>query len=125
VTPSARGELEFQDAMQAFIDAGARVGWYELSSRTTLTSPADLLALNERFLADTVLPPPKPRPGVTFVPPCIIDDEVAIGPGSVVGPNAHLMRGCRIGAACTIRLALVFPGAQIAEKSIIERALIA
>jgi glucose-1-phosphate thymidylyltransferase len=49
VTESPRGELEFQDAMQAFIDDGARVEWFELSRRTTLTTPEDLLALNERF----------------------------------------------------------------------------
>ena len=125
VRPSLRGELEFQDAMQAFLDDGARVGWFELSRRTTLTSPADLLALNERFFGATSLPMPVPRRGVAFEPPCIVDEGVTIGPGSTVGPNAHLMRGCRVGARCTIRHALVFPGAQVADGTIVERTLVA
>lgn len=125
VRPSLRGELEFQDAMQAFLDDGARVGWFELSRRTTLTSPADLLALNERFFGAIPSPMPVPRRGVAFEPPCIVDEDVAIGPGSTVGPNAHLMRGCRVGARCTIRHALVFPGAQVADGTIVERTLVA
>ncbi|MBN1916770.1 MAG: NTP transferase domain-containing protein [Verrucomicrobia bacterium] len=124
VQPSPRGELEFQDAMQAFLDAGARVGWFELSRRDTLTLPADLLALNARFFAQTSLPTPGGRDGVTFVPPCLVEDEVAIGAGSTIGPNAHLMRGCRVGADCTIRHALVFPGAEIAKGSTTEHGLV-
>jgi len=124
VTESPRGELELQDAMQAFIDDGARVEWFELSGRTTLTTPADLLALNDRFFGATSLPAPAPRRDVTFVPPCIIDEEVAIGPGSTIGPNAHLMRGCHVGAGCTVRHALVFPGARVPDGTAIEHTLV-
>jgi glucose-1-phosphate thymidylyltransferase len=123
VRPSRRDELEFQDAIQAFIEAGARVEWFELSGRMTLTTPDDLLALNERFFGATSAPTPMPRRGVTFVPPCVVDDEVAIGPGSTIGPNVHLMRGCRIGRACTVRHALVFPGAHVADDSTVEHTL--
>ncbi len=125
VTESPRGELELQDAIQAFIAGGARVEWFELSWRLTLTTPDDLLALNERFFDAASSPAPVPRPNVTFVPPCVIDDEVAIGPGSVIGPNAHLMRGCRIGRGCTVRHALVFPGAVVPDGATVEHALVA
>lgn len=124
VTESPRGELEFQDAMQAFIDDGARIECFELSGRTTLTTPADLLALNDHFFGATSLPAPVPRRDVTFVPPCVIDDDVALGPGSTIGPNAHLMRGCRVGARCTVRHALVFPAAVIPDDTTAEHTLV-
>jgi dTDP-glucose pyrophosphorylase len=124
VTESPRGELELQDAMQAFIDDGAQVEWFELSGRATLTTPDDLLALNERFFAQTSPPAPAPHQDVTFVPPCIIDDEVAIAPGCTIGPNAHLMRGCRVGARCTVRHAIVFPGAVVPDGTTVEHALV-
>jgi NDP-sugar pyrophosphorylase family protein len=125
VTESPRGELEFQDAMQAFMDDGARVGWFELSRRATLTSPADLLALNEQFFGAAPSPTPAPRDGVTFVPPCVVADDVAVAPGSTIGPNAHLMPGCRVGARCTVRHALVFPGARVPDGTSAEHTLVA
>ena len=124
VTESPRGELEFQDAMQAFIADGARVGWFELSRRVTLTTPDDLLALNETFFAEM---PAGTRSisGSTIAEPCVIDADVQIGQGSTVGPNTHLMRGCRVGQGCTVRHALVLPGAVVPDGATVEHTLVA
>ena len=124
VGESARGEFEFQDAIQAFIAGGARVGWFEFSRRATLTTPEDLLALNEKVFGG--LPGGTRTEGdVTFVGPVVVDAGVEIGPGSTVGPNAHLMRGCRVGRGATVRHALVFPGAVVADGAGVEHALVA
>jgi NDP-sugar pyrophosphorylase family protein len=124
VAESPRGELEFQDAMQAFIGDGARVEWFELSRRVTLTTPDELLALNEAFFAD--MPAGiHPISGSTIVEPCVLGPGVQIGEGSTIGPNAHLMRGCRVGRDCTVRHALVFPGAAVADGTTVEHTLVA
>jgi len=122
VTESPRGELEFQDAMQAFIRDDARVEWFELSGRETLTSPDDLLALNEKFFAPTS--GTRQLDNATILEPAIIDPGVEIGPGSTIGPNAHLMRDSRVGRNCTIRHALVFPRAHVADNTTVEHTLI-
>jgi glucose-1-phosphate thymidylyltransferase len=51
VRPSPRGEYELQDAIIGMITGGAEVDGILFSSRQTLTSPADLLALNLNLLA--------------------------------------------------------------------------
>ena len=123
VPESPRGEFEFQDAIQAFIRDGARVEWFELSRRTTLTTPDDLLALNEQFFG--AMPGGTRTLGdATIIEPAIIDPDVEIGEGSTVGPNAHLMRGCRVGRASTVRHALVFPGAVVPDRTTVEHTLI-
>ncbi len=122
VSESPRGEFEFQDAIQAFIADGARVGWFEFSGRATLTTPADLLALNERFFKSAG--ETRQVSGATVVEPVVIDPGVEIGPGSTVGPNAHLMRGCRVGRGATVRHALVFPGAVVEDGASVEHALV-
>jgi NDP-sugar pyrophosphorylase family protein len=124
VSESPRGELEFQDAIRAFIASGARVEWFELSRRVTLTTPEDLLALNEKFFES--LPVGTRRLGeATLVEPVVIDADARIGPASTIGPNAHLMRGCCVGRGCTVRHALVFPGARVADGAVVEHTLVA
>jgi len=123
VPESPRGEFEFQDAIQAFIRDGARVEWFELSRRTTLTTPDDLLKLNEQFFG--AMPGGTRRLGdATIIEPAVIDPDVEIGAGSTVGPNAHLMRGCRVGRGSTVRHALLFPGAVVPDHATVEHTLV-
>lgn len=129
VQPSPRGEYELQDAVQQLIDAGGAIYGMTVSGRLTVTTPADLLAVNIAFLQrpGTSAPQPTQLPAhdIQIIEPVAIDQDVALGSRCVIGPNVYLERGCVIGADVHLRDALVLRGAIVPSGAIIADQVVA
>ncbi len=111
VPPSPRGEYELQDAIQMLIDRDGRVCGVVTASRLTLTSPADLLAINKHYLtAGDGLPQLAPKavgPGTHLITPLHIESGTVIGANCTIGPDVYIERDCRIGEGVTIQRAVL------------------
>jgi len=111
VPRSPRGEYELQDAIQMLIQREGRVCGVTVEQRLTLTSPADLLALNRHYLFNgdnrPQLAPYKVGPNTQLVTPLRIESGTVIGENCIIGPDVYIERDCRIGDGVTIRNAVV------------------
>jgi NDP-sugar pyrophosphorylase family protein len=116
---SARGEYEIQDAVQRLIDDGTRVVGVRATARLQVSTPADLLELTCRFLADSSEPrhinPDLVGRSTELIPPLRVDRGVTIGDGCVIGPEVYLETGCRVGDGAEIRRAIVLRGAEVGK----------
>ena len=124
VPVSPRGERELPDALRLLIEDGASVGGLLVPWRMTLTRPADLLALNCRFLRHdptcAIVEPVLPG-DVRVIPPVRVEPGVTLGPGCCVGPDVYLETGCGIGAGATLRQAVVLRGATVEAGAVVEK----
>ena len=121
---SPRGEYELQDAIQMLIAHEGRVRGYHTAGRLTLTSPADLLALNRHYLvngnANHHASPQAVGEDTKLVPPLHIESGVVIGAGCTVGPNVYIERDCQIGAGATVQESVLLRGAIVPAGAQIE-----
>jgi NDP-sugar pyrophosphorylase family protein len=119
VPRSPRGEYELQDAIQMLIDRDGRVGGVMCESRLTLTSPADLLAINRQYLMSgdnrPQFAPFTVGPNTQLVTPLRIESGTTIGANCVIGPNVYVERDCRIGKGVTIRNAVLLREAVVTD----------
>jgi NDP-sugar pyrophosphorylase family protein len=117
---SARGEYELQDAIQLLIERRGQVTGVLTPSRVQLTTVADLLALNQHYLAQdsaqVTVNTDKVGKGTIFVPPVRIDAGVSIGPNCLIGPNVYIEADGQIGAGVQINDAILLRGAIVAEQ---------
>lgn len=95
--PSPRGELEFTDAVNAYVTAGNRVRVVRLKEWLEAGRPWDLLALQERLMAGHV-----GRREGTVEPGAILKGEVSVGKGSVVRSGTYIEGPVVIGRDCKI-----------------------
>jgi NDP-sugar pyrophosphorylase family protein len=127
VPVSHRGERELQDALQLLIDEGGAVGGLVAKGRMTLTSPADLLALNQHFLrtepACAVVEAELPE-SATLVPPVRIEEGAQLGAECSVGPLVYLEAGCRVGAGARLLEAVVLRGASVPSGDHIQGSVV-
>ena len=121
---SPRGEYELQDAIQMLIERDGRVRGYHAAGRLTLTSPADLLALNRHYLvngdANQHNFPQSVGTNSNLIPPLHIESGVVIGAGCVVGPNVYIERDCQIGDSATVRESVLLRGVIVPAGAYIE-----
>lgn len=124
VSPSARGEFELQDAIQAVIDQGRRVVGVRAAERVQVSTPEDLLALVQRMFAEDpdgrATCPPKVFGEAHVVDPVYIERGVSVGTGCEIGPRVVLESGCRIGDGSVVRRSIVLRGARIADGERVE-----
>ena len=127
VSPSARGEREFVDALGLLIEDGGAVGGQSVSSRLTLTRPEDLLTINRHFLRtrpkSAVIELEMGR-DVSVLPPVRIETGTTVASGCRIGPFAYLEGGCRVGANAVIRQAVILRDARVREGQTIEQCVV-
>jgi NDP-sugar pyrophosphorylase family protein len=120
---SPRGEYELQDAIQMLIERDGRVRGQIVHRRLTLTSPADLLAINQHYLVNgsdrPQLAPQTVGPNTQLITPLRIESGTVIGANCTIGPNAYIERDCHIGEGVTIRNAVVLRESTIAEGVVV------
>ena len=128
VHPSPRGEYELQDAIQMLIESEGRVRGLMAPQRLTLTSPADLLALNCHYLLNgndkPQLAPYTVGPNTRLFTPLRIEAGTVIGQGCTIGPNVYIERNCRIGAGVTLRDAVVLRESTVADGATVENQVV-
>lgn len=127
VQPSARGEYELQDAIQALIGRGAVFGM-QVSGRVTMTYPQDLLALNLQILS-TLQPALQVATrqlgaGTHFLPPVYIEEDVRIGRDCAIGPGVYIETGCVIEDGVEIAQAMLLRGAHLAQNTRVRNQVI-
>ncbi|HBY07704.1 MAG TPA: hypothetical protein DEH22_07950 [Chloroflexi bacterium] len=117
--PSQRGEYELQDAIQALIEHEGEVYGHLIPERIDLTRPEDLLRLNLRYLKNgqpqTELVLDEVGKKSRFVSPVLIESDVSIGEGCVIGPNVFIEREARIGHGVQLENCVVLRGAKVGE----------
>lgn len=125
--PSPRGEYELQDAIQRLIDEGGRVRGLPVEWRLTLTRPADLLAINRRYLGHGAprLAQQSVGPNTQLVPPLHIEEGTIIGANCVIGPNVVIERDCQVGDGATIREAVLLAGVRVPAGGMITEQVMA
>jgi bifunctional UDP-N-acetylglucosamine pyrophosphorylase/glucosamine-1-phosphate N-acetyltransferase len=121
---SPRGEYELQTAIQILIQREGRVRGLMVQDRLTLTSPADLLSINQHYLVNgndrPQLAPHTVGPGTQLITPLRIEGGTVIGANCTIGPNAYIERDCRIGEGVVIRNAVVLRESTIEDGATIE-----
>lgn len=125
--PSARGEYELQDGIQALIDEGSQIIGVKTESRLQVSTPADLLDLNLRFLDETPRGrgPESVADGTVVQAPVWIDDGVVIGRNCRIGPGVVLERGCVLGDGVHLSRSMVLRHALVPEGLEIEGQVVA
>lgn len=120
--PSARGEYELQDAIQALIDEGSRIIGVKTDQRLQVSTPEDLLDLNLRFLDESpVGRVPETIPDGTIIQgPVWIDDGVTLGSNCRIGPDAVVERGCVLGSGVQIAHSMILRDALVPDGLTIE-----
>jgi bifunctional UDP-N-acetylglucosamine pyrophosphorylase/glucosamine-1-phosphate N-acetyltransferase len=98
---SPRGEYELQDVIQMLINQDGQVRGLFVDSRLALTSPADLLKINQHYLTEgnnqPQLQPQKVGANTRLITPLRIEKDTIIGEHCTIGPNVYIERGCQIG----------------------------
>ncbi|MCK5379771.1 MAG: NTP transferase domain-containing protein [Acidobacteria bacterium] len=120
--PSARGEYELQDAIQALIDGGSRLVGVKTPSRLQVSTPGDLLDLNLRFLDESTggrVPETIPD-GTIIQGPVWIDDGVTLGSNCRIGPDVVLESSCVLGDGVRITRSMVLRHALVPDGLEIE-----
>ncbi|MFZ5916131.1 MAG: sugar phosphate nucleotidyltransferase [Chloroflexota bacterium] len=124
VPRSPRGEYELQDAIQMLIERDGRVAGVTVERRLTLTSPADLLALNRHYLTNgdnrPQLAPYKVGPNTRLITPLRIEEGTVIGENCTIGPNVYIERDCRIGDGVTLHNAVVLRESVVPQGETIQ-----
>ena len=114
---SPRGEYELQDAIQLLIERDGGVRGYRISGRLTLTSPADLLALNRYYLtngnANHHAQPQQVGVNSKLIPPIHIESGVVIGANCEIGPNVYIERDCQIGDGANVSDSVLLRGVRV------------
>ncbi len=128
ITPSPRGEYELQDAIQMLIERTGRVLGVLTEARQQVTNAADLLALNGEYLdrdpGQVVTASPLPD-SITLIPPVVIEANVELGPGTVIGPRVYIETGARVGAGAHIQQALILRDGEVPAHSTVNATVVA
>lgn len=116
---TTRGEIQFTDALQQMIAAGASFvpfevqGWYDCGKKETM------LETNRHLLAK--LPEPSPIDGSELIPPVFLGENVIINQ-AVLGPNVSVSRDAVINRS-VIRNTIIDSGARI-DNAVIDNSII-
>jgi len=121
---SPRGEYEIQPAIQALIDECGGVRGMLVPGRLTLTTAADLLAINRHYLVSggdrSQVAPQAVGANTRLTPPLHIEPGVVIGADCIIGPNVYIERDCRIGDGVTMQNSVVLRGTIVTRGAVID-----
>ena len=120
IKPSRRGEIELQDALQAWISGGGKFGYEVMSGRDTITTIADIVYLNMKHLRAMPSAYENSWDNVMVIEPVLSAKNVHVGAGSVIGPDAVIGESSKIGKDCTVKNAVIFTGSIVPDGTAIE-----
>ncbi|MBI2579599.1 MAG: NTP transferase domain-containing protein [Candidatus Aenigmarchaeota archaeon] len=114
IDPSGRGEYELTDSINLAVKDGVYFDAVEVEGWQTVSHPWDILDANAKVLQETgsiISESAEIRPGA------FIEDPVAIGGNTVIGPNCYIRKFSSIGAGCRIGNAVEIKNSVIMENS--------
>ena len=114
---SGRGEYEITDSIRIMIENGVKIKAFRLSSWNTLGYPWDLLDINQALLKRTgsII-----GDNVDIRPGSYIEHPVAIGDGSIIGPNCYIRKYSSIGKNCKVGNAVEIKNSIIMDNSFVS-----
>jgi glucose-1-phosphate thymidylyltransferase len=115
----AKGEYWLADALQIFIDRGARLGTFPVNHWYDCGTPEALLRANHALLES--VPAPRPVDGTVVIAPSSIADS-AVVEGSVIGPYVTIADGAHV-VNSVLRESIVNAHARV-ERVVLERSII-
>lgn len=140
---SPRGEYEITDSIQLLIDSGKPVFYQILNQWLDLSYPWDLLAANEKIIANmepqnsgnieanVVIKDPVSvakgtviRSGSYIVGPVIIGRNCDIGPNCFIRPSTAIGDNCHIGAAVEVKNSIIMNGTKIPHLNYVGDSII-
>ena len=116
---TARGEYWLADALQIFIDRGARLRTFPVRHWYDCGTPEALLRANHALLESA--PPPRRIDGTSVIPPSSIA-ESAVVQGSVIGPYVTIAEGAHV-VNSVLRESIVNAHAHV-ERVVLEESII-
>lgn len=116
---TARGEYWLADALQIFVDRGARLRTFPVPHWYDCGTPEALLRANHALLASA--PNPRRIDGTFVIPPSSIADS-AIVEGSVIGPYVTIAEGAQV-VNSVLRESIVNAHARV-ERVVLEESII-
>lgn len=130
VTPHLAGRFvpfyrldDIGNVLNAIIAEGRPVKYALADWHGRLSRPADLLALNIRWLDDEgqdahILS--EIHPSVAIQPPVRIDPRVSIGANAQVGPNVYLESGSTVGPRAVVHDCVVLNGGYVVADEVVH-----
>jgi glucose-1-phosphate thymidylyltransferase len=115
----AKGEYWLADALQIFIDRGARLGTFPVHHWYDCGTPEALLRANHALLESA--PGPRAVHGTVVIAPSSIADS-AVVEGSVIGPYVTIADGAHV-VNSVLRESIVNAHARV-ERVVLERSII-
>ena len=115
----AKGEYWLADALQIFIDRGARLGTFPVDHWYDCGTPEALLRANHALLESA--PVPRPVDGTVVIAPSSIAHS-AVVEGSVIGPYVTIADGAHV-VNSVLRESIVNAHARV-ERVVLERSII-
>ncbi len=140
---SPRGEYEITDSIQMLIDSGQPVYFQTIGRWLDLSYPWDLLAANEKLLAE--LKPQRSgeieegamingpvsvgkgsivRAGAYIVGPVIIGQNCDIGPNCFIRPSTAIGDNCHVGASVEVKNCIIMNGAKVPHLNYVGDSII-
>ncbi|HLD61107.1 MAG TPA: glucose-1-phosphate thymidylyltransferase [Patescibacteria group bacterium] len=123
IKKSARGEYEISDIHSYFLKNHFAVGWKEVTGWWKDTGKPEDLIIANRLLLNELDTEQFVNKAKTH-PDLVIEGNVALGHGTVVGPNVTLRGPVMVGEGCILENCTIGPYVTIGKGSIVKQATI-
>lgn len=126
IEPSVRAEYEIQSGIQLLIDRYGGVKGIDIDSRITITTPADVLNINQKYLIagfeQPQIQPQSVGKSSSLISPLYIEKGTVIGANCIIGPNVYIEKNCIIGDNVEIKDSVILREVEIpADTKIINQ----
>lgn len=124
---SKRNEYELTDAEGVLIKEGIEFRPFEVSERLTISYPWHFLDMN-KFILDTfgsqISESAEIRPGAVIEEPVAIGDESIIGPNCFIRKYSSIGKNCKIGQAVEVKNSIILDNTYVSHLSYVGDSII-
>jgi NDP-sugar pyrophosphorylase family protein len=128
IEPSPRTEYEIQSGIQLLIDRYGGVRGVDIDSRITITTPEDLLNINQQYLTagfeQPQIQPQAVGKSSHLTSPLYIEKGTIIGANCIIGPNVYLEKNCIIGDNVEITDSVILREVEISPNTKINNQIV-
>lgn len=130
VEPSARGEMELQDAISMFMDMSDEFSRaVKTDTFLHLTSAEDLITIHRHYLDHhrtcIIHHEAKVEPGVLMRHPVMVDKGALVKTGCSLGPYVYVGKGAALGRGVVVENTVIYPGVSVEPGRTIRGEIVA